>query len=115
MWTNGWNLESRSKGILTADEAREQLERMLSNLSLLRWHSDLLDELNEDVYTIVPLKVVGYMVCRDQLIGTPLWNELTDEIKCQVICTDDESIEMLLGAVLQGMMAEYREEEAAQR
>jgi hypothetical protein len=106
-WTEGFSLESRSQGVLTADQARSQLEFILSHLSYLTRYADLLDELNADVYTTEPLKVVGYMVCRDELIGTPLWNELSDEVKCRVIMIDDESIEMLLGAVLDGVMAEY--------
>lgn len=114
MWTEGWGpLTSREHpgGVLSGDDARYQLRYILTHLSYLQWHSDLLDEINEVVDTTVPLRVVGYMFCRDELIGTPLWDELSDEIKCQVITTDDESIEMWVGAVLDGVMSEYLEDD----
>lgn len=111
MWTQGWNIKSRlDDNVLPSEQARKSfLEASLTNLSWLQWYSKELDELNEEITTLLPLKVLGYMNCRDELIGTPLWAELPDEIKCWVLTVDDADIKLLTHAAIDGVMAEYDE------
>lgn len=55
------------------------------------------------------LKELGYLNCRDEIMKTPLWHELSDEFKCHMLVADDESIRVMVGGAIDLLMCEYDE------
>lgn len=111
MWTEGWAYRNRATGqICTRAEVRSELERRISNRELLQWYSRELDEISEDCPPMqFSLKQLGYLKCRDEIIDSPLWDEIDSETKCYMLTMDDWDIDQWVGAILDGVMCEYDE------
>lgn len=108
-WTDGWAL--RAEGVvLTPAQARAKLKDTLSHSDLLQFYADMLNELSElcnlPTFTLTQL---GYMKCRDEIIGTPVFDEIDGETQLYMLYMEMENIETYIASYLDGVMCEYDE------
>ncbi|MGV0068569.1 hypothetical protein ACRU44_12640 [Mycobacterium colombiense] len=108
-WTDGWAFREDGE-VCNPARARAKLEYILSHRDLLQFYDTMLDELSEmcnlPTFTLTKL---GYMKCRDEIIGTPVFDEIDSETQLYLLYMDMADIDTYIGSYLDGVMCEYDE------
>ncbi len=102
-----WNMDIEGR-VLTADEAREWLRKVIADRDLAGQYWDHLVRIDRGLKLPVPLRWAAYLAHRDGIMAEPdLWASVNDGLRLQMVLLDDGELRQVVNMIIDSAIETY--------